>query len=84
MALATEVMFPTIPNKMLEVEVNSLSGVSLGGGATTYYRKRARDSSCGPVTYVYWTVTDPSDPYPGLMPCGGPLVDEVIVEVFQQ
>lgn len=74
---------PAVVNAINSVVVDSLYGVA-GGGATLYYRKRARDSSCGTVTYVYWVATDPTDPYPGALPCGGPLVDEVIVEVFQQ
>jgi len=62
--------------------VDSVYGVVTG--STTYYRKRARDSSCLTAQYVYWTTTDPNGAYAGILPCGGPLVDTVIVEVFQQ
>lgn len=56
----------------------------VGSGVTTYYKKRARDSACGsPAQYVSWVDTDPAAPYPGALPCGGPLVEEVIVGIVQ-
>lgn len=65
-------------------EANIAFPATTQGGATIYYRKRARDSACPSPSYVYWTATSPTAPYPGSLPCGGPLVDEVIIDVFAQ
>jgi hypothetical protein len=54
------------------------------GTIVTYYRKRARDSGAPGTTYVFWVTTDPDGPYGGVPPHGGPLVDTVILEVYQQ
>jgi hypothetical protein len=50
---------------------------------TTYFKKRARDSACGPATYVTWVTTNASFAFPGALPCGGPLVEEIIAETWQ-
>lgn len=67
------------------VDYDSVYGISMGGGgAVIYYRLRGRDSACGPVTYVYWTSTDANSSFPGPNPCGGPIVDVVVLEAFTQ
>lgn len=52
-------------------------------GTVARYRKRARDSGATGVVYVTWETTDPDGTYPGILPGGGPLVDEVILDKFQ-
>jgi hypothetical protein len=47
------------------------------------YKMRARDSSCVSPTYVTWLATSPTTPYPGALPCGGPLVETTIVETWE-
>lgn len=54
-----------------------------GVSVTTYYKKRARDSACGSPTYVTWVTTNSSQSYPGALPCGGPLVEEIIADLWQ-
>lgn len=49
----------------------------------TRYRKRARDSGSVDVVYVTWETTDPDGTYQGIIPGGGPLVDEVILDEYQ-
>lgn len=60
-------------------------GVSASGGSalTTYYKKRARDSSCVTATYVTWVTTNQNAGYLGALPCGGPLVEEIVAETWQ-
>lgn len=43
------------------------------------YKKQARDSACATSTYVTWVTTDPDSSYPGALPCGGPLVESIIM-----
>ncbi len=79
--------FLLLANTLLKVvEYDSVYGISMGGGSVLYYRLRGRDSACpGPTpSYVYWTVTDVTTPYGGLLPCGGPVVDLVVLETFAQ
>lgn len=67
------------------VDYDSVYGISMGGGgAVLKYRLRGRDSACGFPSYVYWTVTDVTTPYGGVLPCGGPVVDLVVLETFTQ
>jgi hypothetical protein len=47
-------------------------------GGVRWYKKQARDSAGG-TTYVRWVTTDPTQPYPGAPPIGGPLVEETIL-----
>jgi len=62
---------------------------SSGGGAATitYYKLRARDSACvlsNPNKYVEWeTTTFPLTvaSYPGVLPCGGPLVELAVLSI---
>jgi Concanavalin A-like lectin/glucanases superfamily len=49
----------------------------------TRYRKRARDSGSAGTVYVTWETTDPDGAFPGTIPGGGPLVDEVTLDEFQ-
>jgi hypothetical protein len=50
----------------------------------TRYRKRARDQGSEPaIVYVEWETTDPDGSFPGIIPNGGPLVEEVILDKFQ-
>lgn len=49
----------------------------------TYYKKRARDPACITPTYVTWVTTNVSQVYPFALPCGGPLVEEIIAEFWQ-
>lgn len=53
-------------------------------GKVTRYRKRARDQGSEPnIVYVEWETTDPDGVFPGVIPGGGPLVDEVTLDEFQ-
>jgi hypothetical protein len=65
--------------------------VTFGGGSppavVVYYYKRARDSHVSapdpPDSYVYWVAQDdPEGAYPSSPPYGGPLVDEVVLLVY--
>ncbi len=53
-------------------------------GIVKRYRKRARDQGSEPnIVYVTWETNDPDGTYQGIIPGGGPLVDEVILDEFQ-
>lgn len=47
------------------------------------YSKRARDSGSSGTVYVTWETTDPNGSFQGIIPGGGPLVDEVLLDKFQ-
>lgn len=63
--------------------------LSSGGGAAAVitYKLRARDSACvlsNPNKYVEWTTTTVPltvASYPGVLPCGGPLVELTILSI---
>lgn len=70
--------------------LGAITPIGGGGGGvtiTTYYKLRARDSACSPVTpssYVEWvtTVTPLTvASYGGALPCGGPLVDLTVLSI---
>jgi hypothetical protein len=67
------------PNPMGSIGVPSAGG----SGLTTYYKKRARDSGAPATTYVTWVTTLSTQPYPFSPPFGGPLVEEILAEVWQ-
>lgn len=67
------------PNPMGSIGVPSAGG----SGLTTYYKKRARDSGAPTTTYVTWVTTLSTQPYPFSPPFGGPLVEEILAEVWQ-
>lgn len=69
--------------------LGAITPIGGGGGVTvtTYYKLRARDAACSPVTpssYVEWvTTTTPLTvaSYGGALPCGGPLVDLTVLSI---
>lgn len=63
--------------------MESIGIAGSGSNIVTYYKKRARDSACGTVTYVTWVTTNVNQAYPFAFPCGGPLVEEIIAETWQ-
>lgn len=67
------------PNPMGSIGVPSAGG----SGLTTYYKKRARDSGAPTTTYVTWVTSLSTQPYPFTPPFGGPLVEEILAEVWQ-
>lgn len=68
----------------IQYPMSTIGTASAGGtGVVTYYKKRARDSACVSTTYVTWVTTNLNAPYPDALPCGGPLVEEIVAETWQ-
>lgn len=55
----------------------------IGVVTTTYYKKIVRDSGSVTPQYVIWVTTDKDSSYPDPAPFGGPLVDEAIINTWQ-
>lgn len=62
---------------------SAISAGVIGSTITTYYKKRARDSGSVSPVYVEWVTTDITASYPSTPPNGGPLVDEVVLSIWE-